>query len=625
MSADPSVSLSAVVCGACSVSNHPNAQFCSGCGQPLYEPCSDCSKPVSLTQSFCGSCGMDLTKAVKKARAKYEGWLVDAIGMAKQDDFDEAVGMLGRIARVDDFRYRDLAKNAGEAIEKIKKICDQRTAQARAAMKLAQEPIQAEDHRRVVEILGKAPLKLISEEARQALRHSEGFLSSQGSLTTDIRKAIEQRDWHLSGPLLNQLIELEPDNKEYGSLAEQVAKRLVVLAKADFHDRKYAAALRSLDGVPTSCQDEAYQQLRGKIQDIVWLRNQFDDEPFDTPTLGRLAARLQKIEPDDPRNEQRVKLIAKNLREGKRKPRTQYPPRAGHPQSWLGCDLGHLTALTCLKRPDLADLRPKWGAMNVAFGLALQGIGEGRIQSQMMPKKGLLKRLTGKKSNIAYGMDIGSFAIKVVGLEKREIAKNEFEIHMTDGFVHTFENPHCRPGYDEDPLAGAAEAIEQIMQEHDFGEAPVWINMPATEQITRFTLLPPVADKQAKQLMETEVNERIPFDLEDLWVDKWIAPFDNESTMGRPAVISAVKQVSIEQRLERLALTDLNIAGMQSDPLALVNLLSVEFAEDLEEELDDEEKTPTIVLVDAGAESTSLILVSKTLIGSGRWNMAEKT
>ena len=607
MAADPSAPATTITCGACSAQNLVDAQFCNGCGHALREPCADCSRPVLLTQSFCGNCGHDLTKAIAKTRNKFQQWMVDAIAKAKEDEFEEALGLLSRMTRTEDYRFRDMVDNAKQATEKISKIAHQRRQIAKAAMEQVGPALENEDHQRIVAILETAPPKLISPEALQAYERSKAFLESQGSLATEIQKAISERDWQTAGPLLAQLNSLEPENQDCIALAGKVGQKLFSRAKKIFEARKYQKVLDQLDLIPPVAQLPEYAALRRRVENVVWLRQQFEDEPFDTPMLGRLAVRLQKDEPSEPRNEKRVQRISANLRQQDQRPdRTQYPSRLGIPQSWLGGELGYLSSIKSVERQDFAELRSRWGQMNLAFGLALQGIGEGRIKTQLAPKDGLLKRLTRKKTNVAWGIDIGSFSIKVVGLQK-----TEEEITMIDGFVHPFEHPLCRPGYDEDPLNATAAAISQIMEQHSFGDAPVWINMPANNLVTRFTLLPPVPDKQATQLLDKEVNERIPLEVDTLWIDHWIAPYDPDSAIGRPAVISALKKKTIEQRLERLALTDLNIQGMQVDTLALINFASFEFEKELEEEFEDETKTPTIALVDCGAETTSAILLSK--------------
>ncbi|MEL6106241.1 MAG: pilus assembly protein PilM [Planctomycetota bacterium] len=531
---------------------------------------------------------------------------MDAVGLAKEDEFDEAIGLLSRLGKTRDFRYGDLVDDSKQAIEKVRKIAEQRRATAAAALEDSREAIASEDHRRVVDILKSAPQKLLPENVRQAFQRSKGFLENQGSLESRIQDAIAKKDWCLVGPLLQQITQLEPENESYVKLAGKVSRRLITNAENAFEVRKYPLAIKCLDSVPELGHDERYQQLRSRVENIVWLRSQFDSEPFDTPTLGRLAVRLQKDEPGDEENEQRVKELSASLKQGVRPARSQYPCRAGRSQSWIGGELGQLNAISRIARPDLPELRGKWGQMNVAIGLALQGLGEGRITSNLTPAKGLLKRLTRKKVSVAYGFDIGSHSIKVVGLQATEDG-----IEMIGGFVHPYEQPICRPGYDEDSLTVVVTAIQEIQDKHEFGDAPIWISLPAGEVITRFTRLPPVSDKQANQLVDKEIKERIPFEVETLHIDRWIAPLEEECPTGRPAVVSAIKRTAIEQRLERIGLTGLNVAGMQSDPIALVNLVSYEFADELEERGDDEARTPTIAIVDCGAQTTTLVLVSR--------------
>lgn len=609
MSADPTATASSIVCGACSAPNVGGAQFCAGCGHRLYEPCFGCSKPVLLTQSFCGNCGCDLTKAIEKTRAKYQGWLNDAVHLTKQDEFEEALALLRRLKNTDDFRYRDLVENAKVAMEKVQKVAEHRRGLARNATDAAKSAIEEEDHERVVSILTDVPLRLVPDEVRQAFQRSKSFLENQGSLGSELKKAIAERDWSVAGPLAEQIVAMNPDSERYLKIAKKIGRQLFARAKEAFERRAYANSLSMLDSIPPTTRDAEYHSFRDHIENLQWLRGQFDGEPFDTPQLGRLALRLKQDEPADPRNEKRVERLAASLKQGTRPKRGRFPNRAGIPTSWAGGDLGILSSLTFTPLPDLPGLRGQWAKMNVAMGLALQGIGEGRITTQLVPKKGIFSR--SKKAKLAYGIDIGSHAIKVVGLQRIEEKKKEPRIEMIDGFIRPFDQPLCRPGYDEDALSSTAALIDQILQEHEIGDAPVWINLPAGALISRFTLLPPVPDKQANELLDKEINERIPFEADTLHFDRWIAPYEPESTIGRPAALWAVKRQLIEQRLERLGLTDLNIVGMQADPIALVNLVSVEFREELEAELEDETKVPAVVLFDCGTETTSTIVVSR--------------
>ena len=618
MSVDPTAVPSSIVqCGACSFENSGSSQFCNSCGHNLYEPCEECSKPVLLTQSFCGNCGNDLAAGIKRRQQQQQSWIVDAINRVKKDEFEEAFTLLSRVAEEKDFRLREMAADATSALEKSKKIRADRETLAREAMQQAESAILNDDHSQIIQILEPAPNRLLSDAARAALRRSKEFMANQGSISEEIRKAIEQRDWRLAGPLLNQLQELEPENEQCARLAIKVGKKLFDYAEKRQAKRNYSSAMKYLDAVPRSGQDERYMTLRTQIEDLIWLRRQFDGEPFDTPTLGRLAVRLQKDEPEDPHNAARVKAISDNLKQPNRADRTVYPYRSTAANSWMGGALGYLTALKEIRRPDLAQLRGKWGQMNVATGLALQGIGESRIEKQLAPEKGFLRKLVKRKSDVAWGVDLGSHSIKGVCLQRTEDG-----IEMIDGWIHPYDQPLCRPGHGTDPVGRAAEELEQIVEERDFGDVPVWINLPSSDLISRFTLFPPVTDKALKPLVEQEAEKRIPLELNELILDQWYSPFDAGDGYGRPVTITAVKKSSAEQRFDRLSVPGLNLVGMQADPLALVNLAAFEFSELLSPETeneadsetldaDAEDKTPTVALVHSGAGTTVVVLVSR--------------
>ena len=94
MSSDPSAiqrTSSAIKCGACGNSNPPEAKFCEECGQALFEDCYSCDKPVMLTQKFCGACGTDLEKNVIQRAEQYDAWMTEAVGLAKELSFDQAI------------------------------------------------------------------------------------------------------------------------------------------------------------------------------------------------------------------------------------------------------------------------------------------------------------------------------------------------------------------------------------------------------------------------------------------------------------------------------------------------------------------------------------------------------
>jgi len=126
------------------------------------------------------------------------------------------------------------------------------------------------------------------------------------------------------------------------------------LSEADqlFTRREYARAVDCLNAVPNTNHDESYVELRQKIDHVEWLSSQFDVEPYATPTLGRLAVRLSKQSPDDPRGKELVTRIAARLKEPVTSSRHLYPV-------WTGSRKSHLAAT-----------RRCWDGLNVSTAKA---------------------------------------------------------------------------------------------------------------------------------------------------------------------------------------------------------------------------------------------------------------
>ena len=89
---------------------------------------------------------------------------------------------------------------------------------------------------------------------------------------------------------------------------------------------------------------------------------------------------------------------------------------------------------------------------------------------------------------------------------------------------------------------------------------------------------------------------------------------------GRPAVITATRQTVIDERLELFRDVGLTLTGLQADNTALANFAAYEFADVLSpEQADDDadilpmpdEKTPAIAILDCGAATTNLIIISR--------------
>ena len=623
-------SLTTVRCGACGTENQSESRFCQGCGQGLYEPCSGCGKSVALTQKYCGSCGADLEKAVETARQRYDDALAEAVAAARRYDFDHAIALISPAASNKDYRYQDNASQAAQAIEKIETMKVRAVASADEALVRAKAEFDKGNQVEVVRLLEAVPDRLLSENAKKILARVKSYTSEVDELANSLKEAIAQKEWPTVGGLIDQLLIHEPDDKQYLQVAQQVTVKLIAAAKQLFSAGRYSDAVTRLASVPSAGKDEAFDEIRQKIEDVEWLSRQFDCEPFVTPMLGRLAMRFAKEVPNDRHAQQMVKQMATLIKQADRGKRNPYPHWRGSTDCWMG---GQVEFLGVPKSIDLGDQKPpraNLGRFHVAIGLALQGLGHARITEHFSVKKGLFKGIGWRKAKLCWGLDIGAGAIKAVCL-----SQGDDGVEMVDSYYQEFADPLCRAGTQSEKAHLISEALEKLIADREIEDAPVWSNIAGSDLINRFVRLPPVADKQAMSLLDLEITQRIPIAAEDLSITRWLGEADETEVHGRPAVITAAKREAVDRRCEILNDAGLNLVGLQGDTAALVNFLVYEFSDLLNPETDHSEEsdqdavdeseigedddhllpdpdstTPTIAVIESGAATTSLILIS---------------
>ncbi len=163
--------------------------------------------------------------------------------------------------------------------------------------------------------------------------------------------------------------------------------------------------------------------------------------------------------------------------------------------------------------------------------------------------------------------------------------------------------------------------VAKFLEECEIEGIPVWGNISGSHLITRFVRLPPLKDKQASALLNREIEQKIPVPLEELAVACWIQKVQgDDETHGRAAVITATRQTVIDERLDLFSEAGLTLTGLQADNIALANFAAYEFADVLSPKRDGEEAeilptsdetTPAIAILDCGAATTNLIIVSR--------------
>jgi Tfp pilus assembly PilM family ATPase len=325
--------------------------------------------------------------------------------------------------------------------------------------------------------------------------------------------------------------------------------------------------------------------------------------------------------------------LAAKLKQADRSQRNPYPAWKGSADCWMGGATGVLGRPASISPGQQKPLKGCVARFHVAIGLALQGLGKARISQQFASKNGRLKAIGWRKKKRCWGIDIGTAAIKAVCLTETDEG-----LEVVDSYFEEFSDPVCRTTVEVDKAGVVKSAVEKMLATKEIADTPVWANIAASNLVNRFVRLPPVSDKQAAILLESEIDQRIPIPKDDLAVVRWMGPKGENEIHGRPAVITGAKKDVVRERMRLLTDAGLTLSGFLGDTLAIVNFAAYEFAESLRlnesnaaneigsegSDVDDRayaddpsqnrsnraDQTPAVALVECGAATTNLVIVS---------------
>ncbi len=194
-------------------------------------------------------------------------------------------------------------------------------------------------------------------------------------------------------------------------------------------------------------------------------------------------------------------------------------------------------------------------------------------------------------SNVCWGIEIGSGAIKGIKLERDGAGAR-----VTDFFIVPHKKPLSTP--DLDQADAIRVALGTFLSQKDVSGASVAVSVPGHMAFARFAKLPPVEPKKVPDIVKFEAVQQIPFPIEEVEWD-----YQTFTSPDSPDVEVGIFAITREKVMERLAL--LAETGLEPDivtisPVAVYNALAYDLA--------FTEKTPGTIIVDIGTVSTDLLV-----------------
>ena len=195
------------------------------------------------------------------------------------------------------------------------------------------------------------------------------------------------------------------------------------------------------------------------------------------------------------------------------------------------------------------------------------------------------------KNKSAWGIEIGSHAIKAVRLER--IDK---EATITDFVCIAHNKPLSTPEINVAEMTRLT--LGQLVAAKNLEDQTIVMSVPGHSALARFAKLPPVEPKMIPNIVKFEAVQQIPFPIEDVEWDyqTFSSPDNPEVEVG----IFAITKDRIEEKLTLYAEFGLRPEIVTLGPLAVFNAVSYDMA------LAPDHKP--VVVLDIGTQSSDVVV-----------------
>ena len=624
-----SVAADSLPCGHCGELNRRGLKFCNKCGKAFAETCPQCDGECIAGEKFCGHCGVNRFEIIDQQRKEAQENLRRAEQLAANSEFSDAIQLLVETVKLDGGWLQDIVQQANVLSRRFQRLRKRREIETEDDVRIAAEKLKSNNYQQAVEILTNMPAALRTEESIQLLDAATTKLNQLQALRARIQNAVKTKQTDDLLVDLSEFLALKPNDPQGMQLAKKMtavhhqhAKRLI--GKHDFD-----AAESRLSEIPEFLRTDETKSLLLHSEELRYLTHHLQNEPYVDAVLVAVLERVEKQAGEYP--------VLKKWRKDLESRQEKWPDDVSrrvlrwattNDSKKLGLPLRFPRRFRRLNDDavrNLATYRFHTDRMFVAAGLALQGLEQSVVSTNLMPPEpkkmkvglgGLLKRK--QAVTAAWGIDIGTTSLKAIKLEIENVTEEDDEGNETKSQVTKIVDckliPHSEnliddeTGSHDDPII--KETLERFAKGIEFEGSQVCVSLPGEKVLSRFVEIPTPDIKKVKSAVEYEAKSQIPIPLEELQWGYQLLREPNpkaKSIVEVPVVLLATKKRNAENRKRQFEEVDIPIDMLQADFAALHNI-------QFYEQLHDAEDYLTIATLDIGCSSSNIVVSGKRVL-----------
>ncbi len=193
-----------------------------------------------------------------------------------------------------------------------------------------------------------------------------------------------------------------------------------------------------------------------------------------------------------------------------------------------------------------------------------------------------------------WAIDVGEASIKAVKMRLRGGVPEVLEVDMVDLEQSLLDEESD----EEDRNIVVRQALMDLAKRRNLGGTTIISSIPGRLTISKLVELPPTEKTKIPEMVKFEMQNVIPFPIEDIIWDYVVMP---AAGPGSPMEVNllATKKESVYAFLSNFQQAKINVDILQTAPLALYNLVKV-----------DQFPDENVVVVDIGAQNTDLVIIN---------------
>lgn len=188
-------------------------------------------------------------------------------------------------------------------------------------------------------------------------------------------------------------------------------------------------------------------------------------------------------------------------------------------------------------------------------------------------------------------LDIGSSAVRIC-----ELTKTKTGFQLTKYLQRDLELPPSAP--EADRQERIAELVDEMVKEAKIRGRKTVFGVPGQSVFTRTRALPPVPEYKVPQIVRYEIQQQIPFSLDQIALDYQI--LSRTEAGGYEVLMAAIKVDVVDKRLDIVKKAKRGVGVIDVSPIAAYNWLKTagEFGT----------KGDCVALIDLGASTTDIVV-----------------